>query len=191
MREAGWSIKDRVLRNAEGDALTVEFLTFSDGFVRIILPYIENLKTLGIDATVRKVEAAQYQARVKSFDFDITTARFTMSNTPGLPLRAFFGSQAATTEGSYNLAGIKSPAIDGLINAVINAKNREELTTAARALDRVLRAGHYWVPQWYKAAHNVAHWDKFSWPGTKPLYHRGILETWWYDADKAAKLNAR
>ena len=191
LREAGWSIKDRVLRNAEGDALTVEFLTFSDGFVRIILPYIENLKTLGIDATVRKVEAAQYQARVKSFDFDITTARFTMSNTPGLPLRAFFGSQAATTEGSYNLAGIKSPAIDGLINAVINAKNREELTTAARALDRVLRAGHYWVPQWYKAAHNVAHWDKFSWPGTKPLYHRGILETWWYDADKAAKLNAR
>jgi microcin C transport system substrate-binding protein len=113
-----------------------------------------------------------------------------MRNTPGVELRSYFGTDAAKMDGSLNLAGISDPAVDTLIERVIAAKNREELTTAARALDRMLRAGHYWVPHWYKASNNIAYWDKFSRPETKPRFDRGILDTWWYDASKAAKLTA-
>src|SRR4029450_3403143 len=91
-------------------------------------------------------------------------------------------------DGSLNLAGISDPAVDALVERVIAAKSRDELETAARALDRVLRAGHYWVPHWYKASNNIAYWDKFSRPETKPRFDRGILDTWWYDRAKAAKL---
>jgi microcin C transport system substrate-binding protein len=93
-------------------------------------------------------------------------------------------------DGSLNLAGISDPAVDALIEKVIGAKSRQELETAARALDRVLRAGHYWVPHWYKASNNIAYWDKFSRPEVKPRFDRGVLDTWWYDAAKAAKLTA-
>ena len=113
-----------------------------------------------------------------------------MRNTPGVELRSYFGSPAAKMGGSLNLAGISDPAVDALIERVIAAKSREELNTAARALDRVLRAGHYWVPHWYKASNNIAYWDKFSRPATKPRFDRGILDTWWYDEAKAAKLTA-
>jgi microcin C transport system substrate-binding protein len=111
-----------------------------------------------------------------------------MRNTPGVELRSYFGSAAAAMGGSLNLAGIADPGVDALIERVIGAKSREELNTAARALDRVLRAGHYWVPHWYKASNNVAYWDKFSRPEEKPRFDRGILDTWWYDEAKAAKL---
>jgi len=105
-------------------------------------------------------------------------------------LRTFWGSEAAKTDGSANLAGISDPAVDALIVKVMEAKSREELNTATRALDRVLRAGHYWVPHWFKAAHHVAYWDKFARPAVKPRYERGIIHTWWYDAEKAAKLKS-
>jgi microcin C transport system substrate-binding protein len=111
-----------------------------------------------------------------------------MRNTPGVELRSYFGSAAATMDGSLNLAGIADPAVDALIERVIAAKSRAELNIAARALDRVLRAGHYWVPHWYKPSNSVAYWDKFSRPETKPRFDRGILDTWWYDEAKAAKL---
>ena len=137
---------------------------------------------------MRMVDAAQYQQRLKDFDFDMTAQRYTMRTTPGVELRSYFGSAAAQMDGSLNLAGIADPAVDALIERVIGAKSREELTTAARALDRVLRAGHYWVPHWYKASNNVAYWDKFSRPGQKPRFDRGILDTWWYDEAKAANL---
>jgi microcin C transport system substrate-binding protein len=149
---------------------------------------VKNLKLLGIDAKIRMVDAAQYQQRLKDFDFDITTERYSMRNTPGVELRSYFGSAAATMDGSLNLAGISDPAVDALVERVIAAKSREELNTAARALDRVLRAGHYWVPHWYKASNDIAYWDKFSRPATKPRFDRGILDTWWYDEAKAAKL---
>jgi microcin C transport system substrate-binding protein len=116
------------------------------------------------------------------------TSRFVMSHTPGVEMRNYWGSENANVEGSRNLAGIKDPVIDALIDKVVAAKSRKELTTATRAIDRVLRAGNYWVPQWYKAQHNIAHWDKFSYPPTKPKYSRGAPDTWWYDAEKAAKL---
>jgi len=186
--EAGYTIKNGVRVNDKGEPLKVEFLMFEPVFERVVAPYIKNLKLIGIDARMRMVDAAQYQQRLKDFDFDITTQRYTMRNTPGVELRSYFGSAAAKMGGSLNLAGIADPAVDALIERVIAAKSREELNTAARALDRVLRAGHYWVPHWYKASNSVAYWDKFSRPAQKPRFDRGILDTWWYDQAKAAKL---
>ncbi len=188
--EAGWTVKDRKRVNAKGEQLEIEFLIFSPTFERIIAPYVKNLKILGIDARIRLVDPSQYQERVKSFDFDITTQRYVMNMTPGVELRNYWGTQSADTSGSQNLAGIKDPVIDALIEKVVTAKSREELVTATRAIDRVLRARYYWVPHWYKAAHNIAHWDKFSRPDVKPKYARGVIETWWYDDAKAAKLAA-
>jgi microcin C transport system substrate-binding protein len=113
-----------------------------------------------------------------------------MRNTPGVELRSYFGTSAANTDGSLNLAGIADPAVDVLIERVVAAKNREDMTTAARALDRVLRAGHYWIPHWYKASNSVAYWDRFSRPETKPRFDRGILDTWWFDEAKAAEASS-
>jgi microcin C transport system substrate-binding protein len=188
LEQAGWTIKNGKRVNDKGEQLKVEILNFEPAFERINAPFIKNLQLLGIDASMRMVDPAQYQRRIKSFDFDITTQRYVMRNTPGVELRSYFGSEAAKLDGSLNLAGIADPAVDALIEKALAAKSRDELTTAARALDRVLRAGHYWVPHWYKASNNVAYWDKFSRPETKPRFDRGILDTWWYDAAKAAKL---
>ena len=182
--EAGWRVKNRKRVNTKGEQLSVEFLTFDPTFERIIAPYVKNLKLLGIDARLRRVDPAQYQQRLKDFDFDITTQRYVMRNTPGVELRSYFGSEAADLDGSLNLAGIKDPAVDLLIGKIIAADSREDMTTAARALDRVLRAGHYWVPHWYKPSHTIAYWDKFSRPEIKPKYDRGILDTWWFDEAK-------
>jgi len=191
LREAGWEIRGGKRVNAQtGEPLTIEFLIFSPTFERVISPYIRNLEALGIKANIRRVDPSQYQERMKSFDFDITTQRFVLSQTPGPELRNYFGSQSAEAKGSFNLAGVSSPVIDALIEKVLAAGSREAMRTAARALDRVLRAGHYWVPQWYKTTHHIAFWDKFSWPETKPRYDRGVIETWWYDEEKAARLEA-
>jgi microcin C transport system substrate-binding protein len=189
--EAGFTVKNGVRVDAEGEPFKLEILSFEPAFERLTAPYVKNLKLLGIDARIRMVDAAQYQQRLKNFDFDITTQRYVMRNTPGVELRSYFGSAAAKMDGSLNLAGIADPAVDALIERIIAAKNREELETAARALDRVLRAGHYWVPHWYKASNTIAYWDKFSRPETKPRFDRGILDTWWYDEAKAAKLAAK
>jgi microcin C transport system substrate-binding protein len=186
---AGCKLKDRVRVCPSGEALEIEFLINEESFERIIAPYIKNLQALGVGASIRRVDSAQYQRRVKSFDFDVVTSRFVMRLTPGIELRNYWGSENADVEGSVNLAGIKDPVIDALINKVVEAKSREELVAATRAIDRVLRAGNYWVPQWYKAAHNIAYWDKFSFPATKPKYSRGAPDTWWYDKEKAAKLS--
>ena len=191
LREAGWTLQKRKRKNAKGEQLSIEFLLFSKAFVRVINPYISNLKRLGIDARIRVVDSAQYQRRIKSFDFDITTTRYVLPLTPGLEMINYWSSTTAQTDGSLNLAGIANPAIDSLVDKALAAQSREELTNITRAIDRILRATHYWVPHWYKAAHHVAFWDKFSWPETKPKYDRGIIRTWWYDKEKAAKLNKR
>jgi len=188
LAQAGWQVRDGALKNAAGETLTIEFLTDAPTFERIIQPLIKNLSLLGIDASMRLVDPAQYQERMKEFDFDITTQRFSMRETPGVELRAYMGSAAAEEPGSRNLAGISSPVVDALIDAVISARSREELVTAARALDRVLRAQHYWIPQWYKGEHNLAVWNKFGRPDIKPRYHRGVLELWWVEPQKEAAL---
>ena len=192
LAEAGWKLDptSRLVKNADGETLKVEILLDSPSFERVIGPYVKNLRTIGIDASLRRVESAEYERRMKTFDFDLTTERYALSLTPGNEVRNFWGSESATINGSFNLAGISDPAVDALADAIAKAKTRDELVAAARALDRVLRAGHYWVPHWYKAAHNLAFWDRFGWPETKPKYERGALETWWYDAAKAARLDA-
>jgi microcin C transport system substrate-binding protein len=171
-----------------GKVLTVEILSFEEGFDRIIIPYVNNLKRIGVNASLRRVDPAQYERRMKSFDFDMSIQRYALRLTPGIELKSYWGSDAAGMDGSFNLAGIKDPVVDALIDKVVEAKSRAELVTAGRALDRVLRAGHYWVPQWYKAEHNVAFWDEFSRPKVKPRFDEGVIDTWWFDADKAAKL---
>ncbi|MEL6299390.1 MAG: extracellular solute-binding protein [Pseudomonadota bacterium] len=189
--EAGYKRSGAGRVTPDGKPFTVEFLLFSPSFERIILPYIENLKRIGIQAAIRRVDVAQFQRRMKSFDFDVLTQRFSVTLTPGVGLKTTFGSEAAALEGSFNLAGIADPVVDAMIQHAIDAKSREELVTAVRALDRVLRAGHYWVPQWYKAAHNIAHWDRFARPETKPPFADGVIDTWWFDKDKAAALAAK
>lgn len=192
LKEAGWTVDPatRTMKNARGESFVFEILIDSPSFERIAGPYVKNLRSIGVVADMRRVDPAQYELRMKTFDFDMTTERFSLRLTPGVELKNFWGSEAARTDGSYNLAGISDPAVDALADRMVRATSRAELVTAARALDRVLRAGHYWVPHWYKAAHHLAFWNKFSWPEVKPKYDRGALTTWWYDAAKAAKLKA-
>lgn len=189
--EAGWKAGgDRMLRNAAGQTLDVELLMFEPAFERIGGPYVNNLKRIGVNATMRMVDPAQYERRMKSFDFDLSTQRYALRLTPGVEMKSYWGSDAARIDGSFNLAGISDPVIDALIEKAMAAKSRAELVTAARAIDRVLRAGFYWVPHWFKASHNVAYWNKFSRPAKKPDYDPAVLDTWWYDKDKAALLAA-
>ena len=189
LADAGWVVSDGKARNAAGDVLTIEFLSDTPTFERVLQPFIKNLGLLGIDASIRQVDAAQFEERLKDFDFDIIIRRFSMRETPGVELRAFMGSETADQPGSRNLAGIANPAVDALIDRVVHATTRQELVTATRALDRVLRANHYWIPQWYKGEHNLAVWDKFGWPEVKPKYHRGVIRLWWVDPEKEARLN--
>jgi microcin C transport system substrate-binding protein len=187
LKDAGCAIVDgkRVLPG--GAPIAIEFLLDEASFEPHHMPFIKNLGTLGIDATIRLVDPVQYRARRDGFDFDITIDRFGFSATPGDSLRSYFSSQAAGLKGTNNLAGIADPAVDALIDAIIAADTRAALTTACRALDRVVRAGRYWIPQWYKASHWIAYWDVFGRPPAQPRYFRGIPETWWYDAAEAAK----
>ena len=187
--EAGWTADGPLRKNARGEALAVEFLIESPIFERILGPYVKNLRLLGIDATIRTVDDAQYQRKQESYDFDIISSRFSAGMTPGDSLRIFFGSASANAPGTYNMSGVASPAIDALIDRVVEAKSRDELNVAGRALDRVLRAEHFWVPNWHKGSHWIAHWDKFGRPAAKPKYDRGIVDTWWYDQAKAARIN--
>jgi microcin C transport system substrate-binding protein len=188
LQDAGCVIKNgkRVLPG--GERLAIEFLIDEPAFEPHHMPFIKNLAILGIDATVRVVDPVQYRARRDGFDFDITIDRFGFSATPGDSLRSYFSSQAASLKGSNNLAGIADPAVDTLIDAVVAAQTRAALVTACRALDRVIRAGRYWIPQWYKPTHWIAYWDVFGRPATQPRYFRGIPDTWWRDQNKAAKM---
>ena len=187
LQDAGCVIKDGKRVSPKGERITIEFLLDEPSFQPHHMPYIKNLGTLGIDATIRLVDAVQYRARRDDFDFDITIDRFGFSTTPGDSLRSYFSSQSAALKGSNNLAGMADPAIDALIDTIIAADSRPALVTACRALDRVIRAGRYWIPHWYKASHWIAYWDVFGHPPNKPRYARGVPETWWYDAGKAAK----
>ncbi len=182
--EAGWSLKQGKRVNADGEALEIEFLDDSGSFARITNPYIQNLKRLGITANLRQVDRPQYQRRVKEFDYDIITSRLTFSMTPGPEILNNFSSVAADESGSFNLSGIKDKAVDALLEKALDADNRDDLYTALRAVDRILRTGHYWVPQWSKASHTIAYWDHFARPETKPALTRGILDTWWIDPAK-------
>jgi microcin C transport system substrate-binding protein len=189
--EAGCPIQNGKRVLADGTPFTIEFLIDEPSFQPHHMPLIRNLKVLGIDASLRIVDPVQYRARRDDFDFDITIDRFSFSSTPGDSLRSFFSSQTATLKGSNNLAGIADPAVDALIETIIAAPSRPALVTACRALDRVIRAGCYWISNWYKASHWIAYWDVFGRPPAQPRYFRGIPEIWWYDSNKGAKIKLR
>ena len=189
LKEAGYEVKDGALVNAKtGEPLKVEFLLVSPLFERIVQPYIRNLERLGIKATLRMVDSAQYARRLDSFDYDIVVGNFAQSESPGNEQRDFWGSEAADREGSRNLIGIKDKAIDKLVDRVIFAKDREELVAATRALDRVLLWNDFVVPQWYSPNVRIAYWNRFGQPKTLPALTPGFIQVWWYDKEKAAKL---
>jgi microcin C transport system substrate-binding protein len=189
---AGWTVGDDGLRrNAEGEVLRVEFLNDSQSFERIINPYVENLRRLGVDAVHSRVDNAQMEARERppSYDFDIVTGNARGSLLPGADLKQYYGSETADVS-AFNLMGLKSPAVDRLIEAVIAADSRESLRDATRALDRVLRAERFWVPQWYKNVHTVAYYDMFEHPPELPPFDLGETDFWWFNPEKAAALRA-
>ena len=187
--DAGYLVKDGKRMRPNGEPFKIEFLLDEPTFQPHHATFIKNLSQLGVDAGIRLIDAVQYRARVEDFDFDITTERMNFSATPGDSLRPYFSSQAAATKGSYNLAGVANSVIDALIEKAIASETRVDLTNACRALDRVFRAGRYWVPQWYRATHPVAYWDVFDHPPKPPKYAQGVgaPDNWWYDAAKAAK----
>ncbi len=188
LQEAGYRRQGGDLIGPDGNPLEIEFLNNTTVFEKITNPLIKNLERLGIKASLRIVDPAQYQSRMNDYDFDIASRRFSLSPTLSDLIREIWGSRAADTPGTYNIAGISSPVIDALIDRIIAARSREEMNTAARALDRVLRAGHYWIPHWFKNIHTVAMWDVYGYPEETPRYRFPIEELWWIDQEKAAKL---
>ncbi|QRM30532.1 ABC transporter substrate-binding protein [Microvirga sp. VF16] len=191
LKEAGWEVKNGRRVNAKGEVLSVELLSSSPNEERVFLPYKTSLDRLGIATTVRTVDDVQYTNRTRAFDFDIATGLWPQSQSPGNEQREFWGSQAAAREGSRNLSGIADPGVDALIEKVIFAKDREELVAATKALDRVLLAHDYVVPQWTSLKQRTARWNRYSHPETMPRYGGAAFPTiWWYDEAKAAKTGA-
>lgn len=188
LSEAGWRVANGRRVNEKGQKLAFEFLFSERSFEPHHTSFARNLQLLGIEPSLRLVDPVQYRSRVEGFDFDVTVQRMIFPVTPGDTLRTYFSSTAAQTKGSFNYAGVSDPVVDTLIEHAIAAQSREQLHTALQALDRVLRAGRYWIPHWYKASHWIAFWDMFGHPQAKPRYARGIPETWWYDRDKAARI---
>jgi len=192
MRAVGLSSAQtaRVLRNDKGEQMTAEFLINGDTFQSIILPYLQNLKALGINASVRVVDDAQYKQREDNRDFDIIVDNFAQSNSPGNEQRDFWGSAAADKTGSRNTIGIKNPAVDKLIDKIVFAKDRPDLVAATKALDRVLLWNFYVVPQWYFPYERLAFWDIFGRPQTLPSQSASLMQVWWIDPGKQKAIQA-
>ncbi|MFL2814628.1 MAG: extracellular solute-binding protein [Candidatus Puniceispirillales bacterium] len=189
--EAGWEVSsDGLRKNSNGETLDVEILNDSQAFTRIIEPFIQNLISLGVNAKHTKIDNAQMTERERSFDFDIVTGNFPMSFTPGSGLKQYFGSETADVS-IFNKSGIKSDAIDKLIEVVMSAKTRQELKISVRALDRVLRSYYFWIPQWYKNVHTVAYYDFYEHPENLPPYDMGLLDFWWMNEKKFSDLKEK
>src|SRR5579863_654434 len=181
LKQAGWSFKgEQLVNDKTGQPLTFEILNDDPQMERITLPFIQNLKRLGVIATIRTVDVSQYQQRMNNFDYDMTVVVIAQSLSPGNEQREFFGSAAADQPGSQNQIGIKSKVIDQLIDELIHAQTRADLVAHVKALDRVLQWGFYVIPQFHLPAYWIAYWDKFRRPATTPKYAPG-LETWWVD----------
>ncbi len=186
--QAGWTLKNGRLTDAKGNVFTIEFLNDSAAFEAVNNLFIRNLRKIGVSATSRTVDAAQYQARVNDFDYDVINGIVPETASPGNEQREFWGSQAADIKGSRNYAGIRNPAVDKLIDGVVYAKNRDDLVTATHALDRLLLWNYYVIPQWYSDTINVAYWNKFGMPEKQPDYMGIDPFSWWVDPAKQAKL---
>jgi len=180
LADAGCVVKDGKRMTPQGEPFRIEFLLDEPSFQPHHMPFIKNLGTIGIEASLRLVDPVQFRARRDDFDFDLIIERFGFSTVPGDSLRPHFSSQAATTKGSNNLAGMSDPVIDAMVEQLIAADTRPKLVFAARALDRIIRAGRYWVPQWYANTHRLAYWDMFGHPPKLPKY-LGVMapDLWW------------
>jgi microcin C transport system substrate-binding protein len=182
--------KQSVRRNADGEVLQAEILLDNPDFQKIVLPYAQNLQKLGIKASVRQVDSAQYKRREDAHDYDIVVGGFAQSNSPGNEQRDYFGSVSADRPGTRNLAGIKNPAIDKLIDKVVFAKDRAELVAATHALDRVLLWNDYLVPNWNYPFERLVTWDIFGRPAVLPKRTAALAQTWWIDPEKKKAIDA-
>jgi microcin C transport system substrate-binding protein len=187
LQQAGWTVRNQRLVNAQGQPFTFEMLLSSPSFERVALPYAQQLQRLGIEMRTRTVDTAQYQARTDAFDFDMTVDVFGQSLSPGNEQRDYWTCEKARQEGSRNSAGVCDPVVDELVELIIAAPDREALITRTRVLDRVLLRGHYVVPHWHSRVFRVAFWDKFDRPATPPRYGLGF-DTWWVDAAREQRL---
>ena len=190
IKDAGWKLSDGKLINSKGEPFEFEILLVSPAFERIVLPFIDNLEKLGINASLRTIDSSQYQKRIETFDFDMVVFTFSQSLSPGNEQRNFWGSDAADTNGSRNVIGVKNDVVDSLIEKLINAKDREDLITITRALDRVLLWNYYVIPQWHISAYRVLYWDMFDQPKIKPKYSLGF-DTWWINQNKVDFINSQ
>lgn len=189
MKEAGWTLKDRKLVNGQGEQMRFVVLGYDASLERVSLPYVQQLQRLGIDATVRTVDPAQYERLMDSHDFDVTTFIWPGTETPGTEQIDNWTCDAAKADGSSNVAGVCSPVVDALVKQVVQATTREQLTPAVHALDRVLLWGWYAVPGWEKTGHDIAWWDRFGRPD-QPVRQGFAFDTWWIDPARAAANDA-
>ena len=181
LEDAGWHIRSGSLVNAKGQKFNFDILLVSPAFERVMAGYVKNLEKLGIRAEYRVIDPALYAERLKSFDFDMIVTTYGQSQSPGNEQRNYWYSTSADRAGSQNYAGIKSAAVDGLVDTIIYAETKEELTAGCRALDRVLWYGYYLIPNWYLPVHRISYHNKFAAPSQLPLYYDPfqLLMTWW------------
>jgi microcin C transport system substrate-binding protein len=188
LEEAGWEVRDMQLVNKKtGKVFSFEILLVNQEFERIVLPFVRNLKRLGIDAQVRLVDQSQYINRLRSFDFDMIVGGWGESESPGNEQRSYWTSAAAKSPGARNFAGVRDPVVDELVELLISAPDRESLVARARALDRVLLFSYYVIPQWHLRMQRILYWNKFSRPQVTPRTGTSI-DFWWFDEAKAAQL---
>lgn len=178
LKKAGWELQKGKLLNPQGEQMQFEILLVSPAFERIVSRFRQNLEQMGINTSIRLVDVSQYINRLRSYDFDVVIYSFGQSSSPGNEQREFWSSATADQPGSRNLIGIKNPAVDHLVEQLIQAPDREQLIVRARALDRVLQWNHYVIPQYHINSYRVAYWDKFEFPAVRPKYALGF-DTWW------------
>ncbi|HOV20678.1 MAG TPA: ABC transporter substrate-binding protein, partial [Ottowia sp.] len=183
LADAGWKVAGGVLKNAQGQAMVLHYLDSNEAGARVVAPWIRNLDKLGIQLSYRAVDFALYQQRLQTFDFDITSIAYPGTPNPGQEYADLFGSQAADTEDSGNLAGVKNPAVDSLISHMVGAQTKPDFLAACRALERVVSHEHYLLPQWYSPVHRLAYnaW-RLAKPAVVPAYFQGeawAIDTWW------------
>ncbi len=189
LNDAGWTVReDGMRRNDKGEVLRVEFLNANQSLDRIINPFVKNLQAIGIEAVNLRIDPSELTNRTRSHDFDIVTDYLGQGLYIGGGTEQYFGS--TTTNDVFNVAGVANPAVDALIKQALAATTDDEMKPLMRALDRSLRSLRFWVPQWFQKDYTLAYFDMFEHPETLPPYDLGVLDFWWYDADKAEKLKA-
>lgn len=190
LREAGWTLKDGKLLDAEGKQFTFEIIDAEPMFERWTQPILRNLERLGIKATFRSVDSSQFQNLLDGYDFDVTIAVFSQSLSPGNEQFAYWSSAKADVKGGRNLIGVRDPVVDDLLQKLVHAKSREELITVCHALDRVMLWQYYVIPHWFIGSYRIAYWNRFDMPKIMPKYGLDAVDAWWIDPAKASKIEA-